>query len=328
MTISSSDIDRTFTDQAHELDELNCTVSELRYRLDELAEGQDNLKQRMFSFETDDIEQLRFSVIELESTTEGLQGELAQTRTILRHLMGRFDWLEHHARASAGLTATAMDKASPALRALADKASLAATVCADLMPEMQRNRLQAQINRHDNLCEQRRQHLATAITWSRTLIDCPVSGDEYTTAVTTFRTALDQANRIAGQIASARDSIAKARAQLATDDEHRRTHAATITEGEQAKLLLHRKLRQRVTDAIGDRALFPAWFTIALGYSPPATGTAQWIAAAAELISYRITYAITDPAVALGSQPPPHQAIRAAWYDALTRTLRDQRQWP
>lgn len=111
-------------------------------------------------------------------------------------------------------------------------------------------------------------------------------------------------------------------------DNYRRTHAATIAEGEQAKVVLYRKLRQRITDAIGDRALFPAWFTTALGYSPPADGTTQWIAAAAELIAYRVTYAITDPAVALGPRPDPDQAIRAAWYNTLTATLRNQRQWP
>src|ERR1035438_2341079 len=80
--------------------------------------------------------------------------------------------------------------------------------------------------------------------------------------------------------------------------------------------------------ALAHRALFPASFTTALGYSPPADGTTQWIAAAAELIAYRITYAITDPGVALGPRPAPDQAIRAAWYNTLTTTLRNQRQWP
>ena len=123
-------------------------------------------------------------------------------------------------------------------------------------------------------------------------------------------------------------TFSNARARLAADDEYRRAHSATITEGEQAKAVLHRKLRQRITDAIGDRALFPAWFTTALGYSPPADGTTQWIAAATELTAYRITYAITDPAVALGPRPTPDQAMRAACFDNLTTTLRNQRQWP
>lgn len=328
MTISTYDIDRTFTDQARELDALDRTVSELRYNLDELSEDQDTLKHRVSMLETDGIEPLRSSITDLEDATEELQGELAQTRTVVHHLAGQLTWLEHHVRTSTGLMAVAIDEASPALQKLARKADLAATARAGILPDLQRNRLQAQISRYDNLRKQRQQHLATAVTHSKTLTDCPDSGDEHTAATTAFHAALAQANQLAEQINSTRDDASNAQARLAADDEYRRAHSATIAEGEQAKIVLHRKLRQRITDAIGDRALFPSWFTTALGYSPPADGTTQWIAAATELIAYRITYAITDPAVALGPRPAPDQAIRAAWFNTLTTTLRNQRQWP
>lgn len=327
MTISIYDIGRTFTDQARELDALDRTVSELRYNLDELSEDQDTLKQRVSMLETDGIEPMRSSITDLEEATEEIRGELAQTRTVVHQLAGRLDWLEHHVRTSAGLMAVAIDEASPALRNLARKADLAATARAGILPALERNRLQAQINRYDNLREQRQQHLATAITHSKILTGCPDSGDEHAAASTAFRAALSQANQLAEQINSTRNDVSNARARLAAD-EHRRAHSATITGGEQAKIVLHRKLRQRVTNAIGERALFPAWFTTALGYSPPAEGTTQWIAAATELIAYRITYAITDPAVALGPRPAQDQAIRAAWFNTMTTTLRNQRQWP
>jgi prophage DNA circulation protein len=328
MTISTYDIGRTFTDQARELDALDRSVSELRYNLDELSEDQDTLKQRVSMLETDGIEPLRSSITDLEEATEEVQGELAQTRTVVHHLAGRLAWLEHHVRTSTGLMAVAIDEASPALRNLARKADLAASARAGILPDLQRNRLQAQINRYDNLRRQRQEHLATAVIHSKILSDCPDSGDEHAAASTAFRAAVAQADQLAEQINSTRDDVSNARARLTADDEYRRAHAATITEGEQAKIVLHRKLRQRITDAIGDRALLPAWFTTALGYSPPADGTTQWIAAATELIAYRITYAITDPAVALGPRPTPGQAMRAAWFDNLTTTLRNQRQWP
>ena len=328
MTIGTYDIDRTFTNHARELDALDRTVSELRYNLDELSEDQDTLKQRVSTLEIDGIEPLRSSITDLEESTEELQSELAQTRTVVHHLAGRLTWLEHHVRTSAGLKAVAIDEASPALQELARKADLAATARAGILPDLQRNRLRVQINRHDDLRRQWQQQVATAVTHSKILADCPDSGDEHAAASTAFRAALAQANQLAEQINSTQDDVSNARARLAADDEYRRTHTATIAEGEQAKIVLHRKLRQRITDAIGDRALFPAWFTTALGYSPPADSTAQWIAAATELIAYRITYAITDPAVALGPRPVPDQAIRAAWYNTLTTTLRDQRQWP
>ncbi len=328
MTIGTYDIDRAFTTHARELDALDRTVSKLRYSLDELSEDQDTLKQRVSMLETDSIEPLRFSITDLEEAAEELQGELAQTRTVVHHLAGRLTWLEHHVRTSAGLTAAAIDEAGPALRDLARKADRAATVQAGILSDLQRNRLQAQINRYDTLRKQRQQQIATAVTHSKILTGCPDSGDEHVAASTAFRAALTEANQLTEQINSARDDVSNARARLAAADEYWRTHSATIADGEQAKIVLYRKLRQRITDAIGDRALLPAWFTTALGYSPPADGTTQWIAAAAALIAYRITYAITDPAVALGPRPAPDQAIRLAWYNNLTTALRTQRQWP
>jgi hypothetical protein len=99
--------------------------------------------------------------------------ELAETRSVVRHLAGQLIWLEHHVRTSAGLIAVAIDEASPALRNLARKADLAATSRAGMLPELQRSSPQAQVNRYDNLRRQRQQHLATAVTHSRILADCP-----------------------------------------------------------------------------------------------------------------------------------------------------------
>ena len=278
--------------------------------------------------ETESIEPLLSSITNLEDATEEIQGEMAQVRTVVHHMAGRLTWLEHHVRTSAGLRPVAIDETSPALQDLARKANLAATARANILPDSERNRLQAHINRYDNLHRQRHQHLATAVTHSKALTDCPDFGGEHDAASTAFRAALTQANRLAEQINSTQDDVSDARVQLAADDEYRRAQSATLTEGEQAKIVLHRKLRQRITDAIGDRALFPAWFTTALGYSPPADGTTQWIGTAAELIAYRLTYAITDPAVALGPRPAPEQTTQAAWFSKKTTTLSNQRQWP
>ncbi|HXZ71976.1 MAG TPA: hypothetical protein VEH31_14075, partial [Streptosporangiaceae bacterium] len=154
MTIGTYDIDSTFTNHARELDALDRTVSELRYNLDELSEGQDTLKQRVSTLEIDGIEPLRSSITDLEESTEELQSELAQTRTVVHHLAGRLTWLEHHVRTSAGLKAVAIDEASPALQELARKADLAATARAGILPDLQRNRLRIQINRHDDLRKQ------------------------------------------------------------------------------------------------------------------------------------------------------------------------------
>jgi chromosome segregation ATPase len=328
MSVGAYNIDRAFADQASELDTLDRTVSELRYNLDELSQDQDVLKRQISMLETDSIEPLSSSVADLEQATEEMQRDLAQTRTVVQHLAGRLAWLEHHVRTGSGLVAVAIDEASPALQELARRADLASTAGAGILSESQRGYQQAQISLHDDLGEQRQQYLAEAVTQSRVLANCPSSGDEHGAAATAFRAALSQADKLADQISSTSDRASNARARLAADDEFRRTHAATIATGEQAKVVLHRRLRQRIIDAVGDRVLFPSWFTTALGYSPPAEGTTEWIAAATELIAYRITYGVTDPAVALGDRPDADQAIRAAWFNTLTIRLRKQRQWP
>src|SRR3954454_24261344 len=138
MTISTYDIGRTFTDQARELDALDRTVSELRYDLDQVSEDQDVLKRRVLVLETDGIESLRSSITGLEEATEEVQGDLAQTRTVVHHLAGQLAWLEHHVRTSAGLMTVAIDEASPALQNLARKADLAATARAGILPDLQR----------------------------------------------------------------------------------------------------------------------------------------------------------------------------------------------
>jgi len=190
ITISTYDIGRTFTDQARELNALDRSVSELRYDLDELSEDQDSLKQRVSMLEADYLEPLRSSIRDLEEATEEVRGDLAETRTVVYQLAGRLAWLEHHVRTSVGPIAVAIDEADSALQSLARKADLAATARAGILPDLQRNRLQAQINRYDGLCRQRQQHLATAVTHSKTLTDCPDSGDEYTAASTAFGIAL------------------------------------------------------------------------------------------------------------------------------------------
>ena len=327
MTISTYDIGRTFTDHARELYALGRTVSELSCNFDELCEGHDSLKRRVSMLETDDIEPIRSSVADLEETTEDIQGELARTRTVVRHLAGRIDWLEHHVRTNAGLKTIAIDEASPALRHLARKADLAANARAGILPDLQRSRLRAQIDRHDNLRKQRQQHLAAAVAHSKAIIDGLDAGDERTMASAAFAAAIAQASRLADQINSIRDDVFSAQTQLDADDEYRRSHSAAIGEGDQAKLILHRKLRQRITDAIGDRVSSPPGSP-----RPPLRPTSRTHRpahrTATELIANRITFAIDDRADALGPRPAQDQATRAAWFSTLTAALRNHRQWP
>ena len=219
MSVSTYDIDRTFADQASELQALDRAVSELRYNLEEVSQGQDVLKRQISILETDSIEPLSSSVADLEQATEEMQRDLAQTRTVVQHLAGRLAWLEHHVRTGSGLVAVAIDEADPALQDLARRADLASTARAGILSESQRSYQQARIIRHDNLGQQRQQYLAEAVAQSKVLANCPKSGEEHAAASTAFRAAVSQADKLADQISSARDRASNARARLAADDE-------------------------------------------------------------------------------------------------------------
>jgi FdhD protein len=112
--------------------------------------------------------------------------------------------------------------------------------------------------------------------------------------------------------------------RLGLDEELRRAHAHVIDDGERAWAHLLARLRGRVAEAVGEGALLPAWFTTVLGPIPPAEDTRDWMEAATHLLAYRVTYGITDPVVALGSEPGEgHTARRRAWHQQLKRQLRD-----
>ncbi|MEU1555603.1 hypothetical protein ABZ517_23195 [Streptomyces scabiei] len=77
----------------------------------------------------------------------------------------------------------------------------------------------------------------------------------------------------------------------------------------------------RLADAIRDRALLPMWFVTVLGPVPPAHKTQEWMDLATQVLAYRVTYGITDQAVALG--PAPNEYVpRRTEYGELTKDLR------
>jgi hypothetical protein len=97
-----------------------------------------------------------------------------------------------------------------------------------------------------------------------------------------------------------------------------------IAAGERAWEALQAALRVRVADAVGEGALLPAWFTSVLGPIPPAEDTRSWMEAATDLLAYRVTYGVDDPASALGPEPAVEaSARRRAWHQQLRRRLRD-----
>ncbi|MFH8411367.1 hypothetical protein ACH4FX_42420 [Streptomyces sp. NPDC018019] len=110
-----------------------------------------------------------------------------------------------------------------------------------------------------------------------------------------------------------------AQAALAWDDSLRQAKASLIEQGDKAQRKLNWLLRGRLADAIRDRALLPMWFVTVLGPVPPAHKTQEWMDHATEVLAYRVTYGITDQALALGAAPEKYVPRRTEWHRELIK---------
>lgn len=119
-----------------------------------------------------------------------------------------------------------------------------------------------------------------------------------------------------------RHDVDKDRAALASDAKMRAKHGAEIDTGQQDWLQLRKTLRNRVSKAIDSGAALPPWFTTALGPTPPATRTEQWLNTATLLLAYRALYGITDLVIALGPKPPQDSGLRYQLYQKLKDQLK------
>lgn len=90
--------------------------------------------------------------------------------------------------------------------------------------------------------------------------------------------------------------------------------------GAEAADRLAAHVRDRIEAAVAGYDLFPPWFTTALGHRPAPTRAADWRETAIQVVLYRITYAVTDPVVALGP-PPPAGGHRATRHDTVQAEL-------
>ncbi|CAL9329143.1 hypothetical protein [Streptomyces sp. enrichment culture] len=120
------------------------------------------------------------------------------------------------------------------------------------------------------------------------------------------------------------ESAESAQAELAADNGRRAKLATVLEAGERARTRLRVRLRSRLPDALTGTDLLPVWFTTALGPMAPPRRAEEWLETALDVLSYRVTYQVTDPVLALGSAPDRSRAPRrAARFKELKRDLRN-----
>jgi hypothetical protein len=193
-----------------------------------------------------------------------------------------------------------------------------------LMSAEERSGLQAVVAEHAAVSREQVGRLEEALAASRTIAEVGPADEAHEAAVTTFRTAAKAWEAAWARTADLADRAEDAQQRLAEDDRRRIRQADVIAAGERAWEALQAALRVRVADAVGEGALLPAWFTSVLGPIPPAEDTRSWMEAATDLLAYRVTYGVDDPASALGPEPAVEaSARRRAWHQQLRRRLRD-----
>ncbi|WP_031024839.1 hypothetical protein [Streptomyces rimosus] len=286
----------------------------LRSKLGEVEDLDDELRDIRGDLRSleDDLSTVRNELTELDTN---VRGHIQDTDQALKRLTGRVQTLEAHLLAAGGAPRADLDTIDPQWTKLARTADHGWHVRSGLLPRHQREAHRLKIREYEGAVEERNE--AAGILASR-----PRTSREFMQAVMDFGMSRSlaeshdqRAQRLAGPARAAQ-------AALARDDSLRQAKASLIEQGDKAQRKLNWLLRGRLADAVRDRALLPMWFVTVLGPVPPAHRTQEWMDHATQVLAYRVTYGITDQAVALGAAPDEYVPRRTEWHRELITNLR------
>ncbi|MFB6756295.1 hypothetical protein ACFCX6_35855 [Streptomyces sp. NPDC056353] len=298
----------------HELHSLRSKLGEvedLDYELRDIRSGIRSLE--------DDLSTVRNDLTELD---DDVRGHIQDTDQSLKRLTGRVQALEAHLLAAGGAPLADFDTIDPEWKKLARTASHGWHVRSGLLPRHQREAHRLKVREYEGAVAERDEHRDKVVEAAGILASQPRTSREFKQAVMDFgmsRTLAASHDQRARQLAGPAQT---AQAALAQDDTLRQAKASLIEQGDKAERKLNWLLRGRLADAIRDRALLPMWFVTVLGPVPPAHKTQEWMDLATQVLAYRVTYGITDHAVALGPAPNEYVPRRTEWYGELTKDLR------
>jgi chromosome segregation ATPase len=316
------------TSTGSDLSELQSEVSSLRFSLRQLSDVPTELESLR-----DDVRELQrwkdeafFKLEQIEELEEGaseLKDQISGLDSIADRLGTRLTWLENYIRASGDVILAQLDagdgdaKQIRAIRAGRDAA-------ADLLTESRRMPHRFVITRYDEAYAQA-ETAEAAIRVAVEQLACTDRRDaKHAKAATEMRAAratLEDSMETCSRLKTQR---AEAIAVLKADDALAAQLAGTIAAGQRAEAALTTRLRTRLVDAIGERAMLPVWFTTPFGPTAPATGAQAWLDVAAQVLLYRAVYRAADPVMVLGPKPadnaPGHQ--KALYYHLVDQVRR------
>ena len=248
---------------------------------------------------------------------------MSDDRAVIDDLLERVRLLEQRLGPAARAEPIDLDAVDEATRELVVRAARTREREAALLSDADRALHTARVE-HDRTLQRRLvENTATALDLSATLAETAYGTAEHSAAATRFRAlartiAADQA-----QLADAATAAEESTRALDKDERQRARHGPHLTTGDAVHAALNRKLRDRISTAVARGAPLPLWFTTVLGHRPPADDAEGWIETATSVLTYRLTYAVTDPVVALG--PPVDTGRRGDLRRDLDQAMRDLR---
>ncbi|MBW0116674.1 hypothetical protein [Pseudonocardia abyssalis] len=302
--------DHQHADLHHLIARLENRLTQLRRDVDAKADARpvEELRDDLSRY-TDHAEQLERRVDEAGEAVDAVERDLTRRldETTAR-LERRLRWLDRHVRASTGARTADLD-AGPDLVALAARAERGANLEADLLPEARRRILQADVAELRRWRVGHGRAVRATVDASLAVARSEPGSPTRSTAAREFAAArldLDDYRQTSEHVTEAAD---RAAAVLAADDERRGQRAEAIDDGRSSHDALRTSLRTRLAGMIDRAEMPPVWFDAVLGPGPPAEA-GPWLETAVDLLVHRVTYGITDAAVALGDPPGPDASPR------------------
>ncbi|MDV9186835.1 hypothetical protein R6L23_01055 [Streptomyces sp. SR27] len=307
---------------------LESRTGEVESRASSAEDEIESLKRRIgyvddLDFELRDIrDDARRIQGELDELDSDVRSDIADVEQAVKRLTGRIQLLEGHLLAAGGAPAADLDTVEPEWKHLAKAAATAAQTREGLLTDTQRTNHLSRIRAHESAVKERDEHQATVVEAARILSSTKRTSGVFKKAALEFNASRQIADSRAAQAAKTAAAAEAARTALVRDEAARAAKAPVLNAGDKAQRKLELVLRSRLADAIRDRALLPMWFVTVLGPVAPARRTQEWMELATQVMAYRVTYEVTDQALALGPKPVATGLRRTQWHQELAEALR------
>jgi chromosome segregation ATPase len=298
-------------------------VQSLRTEVEELLETFEALPARVTDLDSR-LHEIGRAMREVEVQVVHHDASVRDMTSLIKRLGARVEWLERNIRLQSDLAEAALDDVGPEEVRLAAVAEAGHRAQYGLLTAAARSALESAVHAHATAVRHHVQHRESALEACQDLAGTDWKSAQHAAAVQRFQQSAADTGQAYEALKRLADPALAARRQLDDDEQQHRSVADVLADGEQAWTRLNELLRDRVADAVGAGALLPSWFTGVLGPIPPVQDTRRWMDGAIALLAYRVTYAISDPMLALGTAPAQDAGPRQRhWYEQLTRQLRE-----